>query len=109
MLEELFSIPAFSRASAALAASGLAFPVVGTIILTLELIPARFAVMHVALLGAALVLAFGVDPTLSALAAAILSGLLVARLGESSDHSPGGAGFFVLVYTVPLWKPSSSP
>jgi len=59
---ELFSLPFFARAAAALLATGIAFPALGTFILHLELIPARFAVMHASLLGAAAALVFGLDP-----------------------------------------------
>ncbi len=99
-MAELLAVPAFSRALAALFASGLAFPAIGTFILCLELVPARFAVMHVALLGAALGLLFGVPPLASALAAALAAGLLVAAASEKSPVSAGGP--LGLVMTVSL-------
>lgn len=102
MLREILAVPAFARALAALTASGLAFPAIGTAILCLELVPARFAVMHVALLGAALGLVFGVDPTASALAAAVLSGLLVARMGEAGGKSAGGGLGLVMILSLAL-------
>ncbi len=91
MLVNIFGIPAFSRAFVALIASGLAFPAIGTVILCLEMIPARFAVMHVALLGAALGMLLGIDATLAALVASLLAAFLVARLGESAPSTAGGA------------------
>lgn len=89
-MNEILAVPAFARALAALAASGLAFPALGTFILCLELIPARFAVMHVSLLGAAVGLMVGVDPMLAAIAGALASGLLIARASEQSTVSAGG-------------------
>jgi len=86
----ILAIPAFARALAALAASGVAFPMLGTFILCLELVPARFAVMHVSLLSAAVGLMVGVDPMLAAVAGAVLSGLLIARASERSAVSASG-------------------
>lgn len=102
LIQEFFSIPAFSRAAVALVASGVAFPAIGTIILCLELIPARFAVMHVALLGAALGMVINLDPTFSALLAAALSGLLIARLGDRSGTSAGGPLGLVMILSLAL-------
>lgn len=102
LIQEFFSIPAFSRATVALIASGIAFPAIGTIILCLELIPARFAVMHVALLGAALGMVINLDPTFSALLAAALSSILIARLGEKSGASAGGPLGLVMILSLAL-------
>lgn len=102
MLREILAVPAFARALAALTASGLAFPAIGTAILCLELVPARFAVMHVALLGAAVGLVFSVDPTASALVAALLSGILVARMGEERGKSAGGGLGLVMILSLAL-------
>ncbi len=89
MLEYLTLAP-FRRALVALAATGLAFPALGTYILALELVPARFAVMHASLLGAALGLLLGLPPLAPALAGAVVAGLGVARLSERSAASAGG-------------------
>jgi len=102
MIGDLFQIPTFARALTALTASGIAFPAIGTAILALELVPARFAVMHVALLGASVGLVLGVDPTMAALVAAALSGLLVARLGEKADGSAGGPLGLVMILSLAL-------
>lgn len=99
-MAELLAVPAFSRALVALLASGLAFPAIGTFILCLELVPARFAVMHVALLGAAVGLLIGVPPLAAALAAALAAGLFVAAASERSPVSASGP--LGLVMTVSL-------
>ncbi len=59
---ELLRIPAFGRAFAALFACGTAFPILGIYILSLDLIPVRFGVMHLSLLGATIGLIVGIDP-----------------------------------------------
>lgn len=86
MLEYL-ALPVFRRAVIALVLSGAAYPSLGCYILSLEMVPARFAVMHASLLGAAIGLALGLDPSVAALAAALLSGIVVAILGDK----PGAA------------------
>lgn len=88
---ELLHIPAFSRAIIALFASGLAFPLLGIYIFSLELIPARFGVMHLSLLGATVGLILGVDPVLFAMLFSVaagfaISGLSVRRSGGTSGQ-----------------------
>jgi len=59
---ELLRIPAFGRAFVALFSCGIAFPILGIYILSLDLIPVRFGVMHLSLLGATIGLIIGIDP-----------------------------------------------
>ncbi len=101
MLEYL-SLPPFTRALFALAATGLAFPALGTYILALELVPARFAVMHVSLLGAAIGLFLGVSPVLAALAASIVAGAGIAKMSERGAASAGGALGLVMTLSLGL-------
>ena len=97
---DLLSMPFFVRAAAALFATGLAFPALGTFILNLELIPARFAVMHASLLGAAAALVLGVDPTAAAMGAAVLTGAGIAAISWKGKVSAGGS--LGLIMTVAL-------
>jgi zinc transport system permease protein len=90
-MHEILSLPIFRRALVALVCTGVAFPTLGTYILTLELIPARFAVMHASLLGAACGLLAGVEPMTAATIAALLSGLGIARMSERGSVSAGGS------------------
>jgi zinc transport system permease protein len=101
-LMSIFAIPALARALIALTASAIAFPSIGTAILSLELIPARFAVMHVALLGAAVGMIIGIDPTLAALLAALLCGILVAALGERGKNSAGGPLGLIMILSLAI-------
>lgn len=101
MLEILALLP-FRRALIALAATGIAFPALGTFILALELVPARFAVMHASLLGAALGLLVGIPPIISALAAALVMGAAVARLSERTTVSAGGSLGLVMTLSLGL-------
>jgi len=101
MLEYLALAP-FRRALIALAVTGLAFPALGTYILALELVPARFAVMHASLLGAAVGLFFGISPLASALVASVLAGAGIARLSERSAASAGGSLGLVMTLSLGL-------
>jgi len=89
---EILALPVFKRALAALLLSGVAYPAMGTFILALELVPARFAVMHASLLGAAIGLLIGFDPTISAIIAAFAAGIAVARMGETAPKNDVSGG-----------------
>jgi zinc transport system permease protein len=84
-------MPFFYRSFAALLASGLAYPVLGTFILNLELIPARFAVMHAALLGGAVALILGVNPLWLAMGAGVFSGIAIALISWKGKVSAGAS------------------
>jgi len=101
-MSEIFALAIFRRAIIALFATGIAFPTLGTYILCLELIPARFAVMHTALLGAALGLLLGWNPMSCAIAASLLAGLGIARMSEKGTVSAGGSLGLVMTATLGL-------
>jgi zinc transport system permease protein len=88
---ELFSMPFFSRAFIVLLAAGIAFPILGIFVLNLELIPARFAVMHAALLGGAIALLLNVNLSVMAIAASILAGIGIAAVSYRGKVSAGGS------------------
>lgn len=90
-MAELLSMSFFSRSLIALVATGAAFPALGIFILNLELIPARFAVMHAALLGAALALILGVNTTAAAMLASIAAGAAIAVISWRGRVSAGGS------------------
>jgi len=97
---EVLAMPFMQRALLALVLTGLTFPAVGLLILTLEMIPARFAVMHAALLGAAVALLLRVDVTLAAMVASLIAGAAIACMSEKGDISAGG--YLGLVMTLTL-------
>ena len=101
-MTEIFALAIFRRALLALIATGIAFPALGTFILALELIPARFAVMHTALLGAALGLLIGADPMICAIAASLAAGFGIARMSEKGSASAGGSLGLVMTATLGL-------
>ena len=99
---ELLALAPFQKALAGLVATGLAYPLLGVVVLNLELLPARFAVMHASLLGAALALAAGLDPAGASVLAAIATGLGVARLSERGTFSAGGPLGLVMALSLGL-------
>jgi zinc transport system permease protein len=90
-MAELLAMPFFSRGLIALVATGVAFPALGIFILNLELIPARFAVMHAALLGAAIALILGANTTVAAMLTSILAGVAIAVISWRGKVSAGGS------------------
>jgi zinc transport system permease protein len=98
----LFAMPFFFRAFVALAATGAAFPVLGTFILNLEMIPARFAVMHAAFLGAAAGMLVRIDPMAAAMGASVLAGIAIALLSSRGRVSAGGSLGLVMTVSMGL-------
>lgn len=99
---ELFTMPFFIRALITLLATGAAFPVLGTFILNLELIPVRFAVMHAALLGAAAAMLLGIHPLAPALGASVLAGLSIAVINQRGRVSAGGSLGLIMTLCMAL-------
>ena len=98
----LFFMPFFYRAFMVLFVTGAAFPVLGTFILNLELVPARFAVMHAALLGGAIALLLGTNPLWTAMAASALAGILIAFISWKRKVSAGGLLGLVMTLSLGL-------
>lgn len=101
-LLDALRLPFMQRAAVALTLMGLTLPAVGLFILALELVAARFAVMHAALLGAAVALWLGADVTVAATVAALAAGLAVAALSERGDTSASGSLGLVMALSLAL-------
>ncbi|MFJ3901657.1 metal ABC transporter permease [Streptomyces sp. NPDC090025] len=83
------------RAGFALLLAAVALPVIGVVIVGLDIMPVRFAMMHVALLGIAVGLLTGLDPMLCALVACALSGAGVAPLARTPGGLSGAMGLLM--------------
>nr|WP_202557508.1 metal ABC transporter permease [Streptomyces sp. SID5789] len=83
------------RAGAALLVAAIGLPVIGVVIVGLDIMPVRFAMMHVALLGIAVGLLTGLDPMLCALVACALAGAGVAPLARTPDGLSGAMGLLM--------------
>ena len=99
-LGALLALPSFQRTLGLLLATGLAFPLVGVALLKLDLVPARFAVLHTAVLGATVAGGLGGSPLLGALIGSVGTGLIVARLALRSRGTP--SGFLAAIMSVSL-------
>ena len=96
-LSELLALTAIQRSGVALVIAGLFLPVIGVLIVGFDILTVRFAVMHVALLGLAIGLWIGIDPTLLALALCALAGAGLAPLAGRPGGLSGPMGFLMTV------------
>ncbi|MFE5027934.1 metal ABC transporter permease [Streptomyces sp. NPDC056656] len=94
-LEQLLRLLPVQRAGFALLLAAVGLPVIGVVIVGLDIMPVRFAMMHVALLGIALGLLTGLDPMLCALVACALAGAGVAPLARTPDGLSGAMGLLM--------------
>lgn len=94
-LGTLLDLVPVRRAGVALLLAAVGLPVVGVVIVGLDIMPVRFAMMHVALLGIAVGLLTGLDPMLCALVACALAGAGVAPLARTPDGLSGAMGLLM--------------
>jgi zinc transport system permease protein len=92
---ELLRLLPVQRAGFALLLAAIGLPVIGVVVVGLDLMPVRFAVMHVALLGIAVGLLTGLDPMVCALVACALAGAGVAPLARTPDGLSGAMGLLM--------------
>nr|WP_267245548.1 metal ABC transporter permease [Streptomyces sp. PR69] len=92
---ELLQLLPVQRAAFALLLAAVGLPVVGVVIVGLDIMPVRFAMMHVALLGIAVGMLTGLDPMLCALVACALAGAGVAPLARTPDGLSGAMGLLM--------------
>ncbi|MFF8833472.1 metal ABC transporter permease [Streptomyces sp. NPDC015131] len=91
----LLQLVPVQRAAFALLLAAVGLPVIGVVIVGLDIMPVRFAMMHVALLGIAVGLLTGLDPMLCALVACALSGAGVAPLARTPSGLAGAMGLLM--------------
>jgi zinc transport system permease protein len=92
---ELLELAPVRRAAFALVLSAAGLPIVGVIIIGLDIVPVRFAMMHIALLGIAVGLLTGLDPLLCAVFACGLSGAALTPLARKSAGLSGAMGLLM--------------
>lgn len=83
---ELLELPVVQRSAVALLVASIALPVIGVFVIGLDVIMARFAMMHVALFGLALGILVSIDPFACALVLCAVTGASLAPLA----NRPGG-------------------
>ncbi|TWP48506.1 metal ABC transporter permease [Lentzea tibetensis] len=92
---ELLELASVQRAAFALLLGAIGLPIVGVVIIGLDIMPVRFAMMHIALLGIAIGLFTGLDPLLCAVVACGLSGAGLTPLARSSTGLSGAMGLLM--------------
>jgi zinc transport system permease protein len=98
-LLSLLQLLPVQRAVIAIAIAGSVFPIVGVWIIGMNIVPVRFAMMHVALLGIAMGILLHLDPTITGL---VLCGLTGALLAPLARRPAGLAGPMGLVMTLAI-------
>lgn len=92
---EVMGMPAVQRAAIALLIGSIGLPLVGVMIIGLNIVPVRFAMMHVALLGIAVGIVTGLDPLLCALVACAITGGALTPLARTSGGLSGATGLLM--------------
>jgi len=99
---QILNFPFMQHALIAILFAGIAFPMIGVFILSLNLIPLRFAMMHVALLGGAIGLFLKVDPLLLGLLFCILSSMALGPISEKMKLGLGILSGYFMTLTLAL-------
>ncbi|GAA0425817.1 cation ABC transporter permease [Acrocarpospora corrugata] len=91
----LMELPSVRLAVLALLLGSVGLPIVGVFIVGLDIMPVRFAMMHVALLGIAIGLLIGLDPLLCALVLCALTGGALTPMARSTTGLSGAMGLLM--------------
>jgi len=101
-LGQLLSYPFMQHAIVAIFFAGIAFPLIGVFILSLNLIPLRFAMMHIALLGGAVGLFLKVDPLFLGLLFCSISSLVMGPVSEKMKVGLGALSGYFMTLTLAI-------
>lgn len=99
---EALSFPFMQHAILAVLFAGIAFPMIGVFTISLNLIPLRFAMMHIALLGGAIGLFLKVDPIFSGMFLCALSSLALGPISEKTKLGLGTISGYFMALTLAL-------
>lgn len=99
---QLLTYPFMQHAVLAVLFAGIAFPLIGVFILSLNLIPLRFAMMHVALLGGAVGLFLRVDPLFLGLLFCAASSLVLGPVSEKTKMGLGTLSGYMMTLTLAI-------
>jgi zinc transport system permease protein len=94
--------PFMQHALFAILFAGIAFPMIGVFVISLNLIPLRFAMMHIALLGGAIGLFLKIDPIFLALLFCTLSSLALGPVSEKMKLGVGTISGYFMTLTLAL-------
>jgi|GEM_PF-250176 ABC-type Mn2+/Zn2+ transport system permease subunit len=99
---ETLTFPFMQHALIAVFFAGIAFPLVGVFIVSLNLVPLRFAMMHVALLGGAVGLFLNVDPMFMGLLLCAFTAVALGPLSERTKIGLGTVSGYFMTLTLAL-------
>ena len=96
------SYPFMKHALIAILFAGVAFPLIGVFIISLNLVPLRFAMMHIALLGGAIGLFLKVDPMLLGLLFCAMASIALGPISEKMKLGVGTISGYFMTLTLAL-------
>jgi zinc transport system permease protein len=96
------SYPFMQHALIAILFAGMAFPMIGVFIISLNLIPLRFAMMHIALLGGAVGLFLKIDPMLLGLVSCAMASIALGPISEKMRLGVGTVSGYFMTLTLAL-------
>jgi ABC-type Mn2+/Zn2+ transport system permease subunit len=101
-LIQTLGYPFMQHALVAILFAGVSFPLIGVFILSLNLVPLRFAMMHVALLGGAVGLFLDMDPLVPGLVFCALAALALGPISEKAKLGLGTVSGYFMTLTLAL-------
>jgi len=101
-LLELLSLTPILKGLIVLTLAGLTFPITGVYLFRLNLLPLRFMLMHGAILGGAMALAFHVNPFWTTITVNLLLVLFMAKTARSMKIDAGQISTFFMVISISL-------
>ncbi|MBN1925794.1 MAG: metal ABC transporter permease [Prolixibacteraceae bacterium] len=99
---EILTYPPVLRGFVVLLLSGITFPVTGVYLLRMNLLPLRFMLMHGALLGGAIALAFRINPFWTTMAVNLLLVWFMIRAARGLKADAGFISIFIMVAAIGL-------
>ena len=99
---ELLSLPPIIKGMILLIIAGITFPITGVYLLRLNLLPLRFMLMHGAILGGALALAFQWSPFVTTIIVNLFLVLIMTKTSRSLKADAGYISTFFMVISISL-------
>lgn len=99
---DVFSLPFMKRAVIGLVLAGGTFPILGVLIVNLNLQVIRFALMHVGLLGGAVALVLGVNPLLGGVGGIAVASFLLGPIGDRTKLNISAAAGLIMTGSLAL-------
>ena len=102
LLGEVLQYSFFQKALIGLVCAGVGFPIAGVFVVSLDLVPLRFLLMHVALLGAAAGLFIGQDPLVSGLVLCLVTSIFLGPLSDRVKLTIGTSSGILMTISIAL-------